>query len=88
MPTKIYPNWDFWFENKPSGYPEREDKIFSRQSVHFFLITWKPNIDMIRDVTDKAIATQPQRNPFDARSKKCFFSKTVNKQQRSTALRV
>jgi hypothetical protein len=19
--TKIYPNWDFWFENKPSGNP-------------------------------------------------------------------
>jgi hypothetical protein len=21
MPTKIYPNWDFWFENKLSGKP-------------------------------------------------------------------
>jgi hypothetical protein len=21
-PSKIYPNWDFWFENKPSGNPE------------------------------------------------------------------
>jgi hypothetical protein len=20
-PSKIYPNWDFWFENKPSGNP-------------------------------------------------------------------
>jgi hypothetical protein len=20
--SKIYPNWDFWFENKPSGNPE------------------------------------------------------------------
>jgi hypothetical protein len=20
-PPKIYPNWDFWFENKPSGNP-------------------------------------------------------------------
>jgi hypothetical protein len=20
-PTKIYPNWNFWFENKPSGNP-------------------------------------------------------------------
>jgi hypothetical protein len=19
---KIDPNWDFWFENKPSGYPD------------------------------------------------------------------
>jgi hypothetical protein len=21
-PSKIYPNWDFWLENKPSGNPE------------------------------------------------------------------
>jgi hypothetical protein len=20
-PSKIYPNWDFWFENKPPGNP-------------------------------------------------------------------
>jgi hypothetical protein len=20
-PSKIYPNWDFWFENKPFGNP-------------------------------------------------------------------
>jgi hypothetical protein len=24
MPSKIYPNWDFWFENKPSGNLARE----------------------------------------------------------------
>jgi hypothetical protein len=23
-PSKIYPNWDFWFENKPSGNPDLE----------------------------------------------------------------
>jgi hypothetical protein len=22
--SKIYPNWDFWFENKPSGNPALE----------------------------------------------------------------
>jgi hypothetical protein len=21
-PSKIYPKWDFWFENKPSGNPD------------------------------------------------------------------
>jgi hypothetical protein len=21
MPSEIYPDWDFWFENKPSGNP-------------------------------------------------------------------
>jgi hypothetical protein len=29
--TKIYPNWDFWFENIPSGNPvshcEQDDQI-------------------------------------------------------------
>jgi hypothetical protein len=25
MPSKIYPNWDFWFENKPCGNP---DEVF------------------------------------------------------------
>jgi hypothetical protein len=23
-PSKIYPNWYFWFENKPSGNPDPE----------------------------------------------------------------
>jgi hypothetical protein len=23
-PYKIYPNWDFWFENKSSGIPENK----------------------------------------------------------------
>jgi hypothetical protein len=23
-PYKIYPNWDFWFENKPSGNPVQD----------------------------------------------------------------
>jgi hypothetical protein len=22
---KIFPNWDFWFEDKPSGSPVRDD---------------------------------------------------------------
>jgi hypothetical protein len=26
---KIYPNWDFWFENKPSGNPARDRKSFT-----------------------------------------------------------
>jgi hypothetical protein len=25
-PSKIYPNWDFWFQNKPSGNPGRLSK--------------------------------------------------------------
>jgi hypothetical protein len=27
MPSKVIQNWDFWFENKPSGNPDRE-KLF------------------------------------------------------------
>jgi hypothetical protein len=23
-PSKIYPNWDFWFENIPSGNPDEK----------------------------------------------------------------
>jgi hypothetical protein len=26
-PSKIYPNWDFWFENKPSGNPGANAEI-------------------------------------------------------------
>jgi hypothetical protein len=33
-PPKFTQNWDFWFENKPSGNPdwakERENEVFSR----------------------------------------------------------
>jgi hypothetical protein len=25
--SKIYPNWDFWFENIPSGKPDDLSKI-------------------------------------------------------------
>jgi hypothetical protein len=25
MPSKIYPNWAFWFENKPSGNPHQNE---------------------------------------------------------------
>jgi hypothetical protein len=25
-PSKTYPNWDFWFENKPSGNPVNDIK--------------------------------------------------------------
>jgi hypothetical protein len=27
-PSKIYPNWDFWFENKPSGNPGRKTRFW------------------------------------------------------------
>jgi hypothetical protein len=26
-PSKIYPNWDFWFENRPSGNPGRAQRM-------------------------------------------------------------
>jgi hypothetical protein len=35
-PSKIYPNWDFWFENKPSGNPE-----FRRVVLQGFLLATK-----------------------------------------------
>jgi hypothetical protein len=27
-PSKIFPNWDYWFENKPSGSPGRREFLF------------------------------------------------------------
>jgi hypothetical protein len=29
MPSKFFPNWDFWFEKKPSGNPVAEDNILT-----------------------------------------------------------
>jgi hypothetical protein len=28
--SKIYPNWDFWFENKPSGSPDTDREYAMR----------------------------------------------------------
>jgi hypothetical protein len=42
-PYKIFPNWDFWFENKPSGNPAatlvRSDfrRIASSCAVHYIM---------------------------------------------------
>jgi hypothetical protein len=33
MPSKIYPNWEFWFENKPSGNPGKKVTMFSSSSL-------------------------------------------------------
>jgi hypothetical protein len=30
--SKIYPNWDFWFENKPSGNPGNEESFRNENS--------------------------------------------------------
>jgi hypothetical protein len=30
MPYKIYPRWDVWFENKPSGNPASDDETRDR----------------------------------------------------------
>jgi hypothetical protein len=31
-PSKIYPNWDFWFENKPSGNPDFDTETESKST--------------------------------------------------------
>jgi hypothetical protein len=38
-PTKIYPNWDFWFENKPPGNPDLHTS--SRSIPHYVHISLK-----------------------------------------------
>jgi hypothetical protein len=32
-PSKIYPNWDFWFENIPSGNPRCNKRASSGQAL-------------------------------------------------------
>jgi hypothetical protein len=34
-PSKIYSNWNFWFENKPSGNPAGNNEKRSFQVVEF-----------------------------------------------------
>jgi hypothetical protein len=55
-PSKIYPNWEFWYENKPSGNPEQQSQkeensgksgprktlFFSSKSYH--PLTWRDSI--------------------------------------------
>jgi hypothetical protein len=42
-PSKFYPNWDFWFENKPSGNPGWE---FEKLRITFFSV--KNSLHLIR----------------------------------------
>jgi hypothetical protein len=37
-PSKIYPNWDFWFENKPSGNPDMATGYFWLFDEDFFVV--------------------------------------------------
>jgi hypothetical protein len=39
-PSKIYPNWDFGFENKPSGNPDPNRAVFNPLRVHLKLKTF------------------------------------------------
>jgi hypothetical protein len=43
-PSKIYPKWDFWFENKPSGNPavKASNDILKR-----FLVTTRKVLTMV-----------------------------------------
>jgi hypothetical protein len=36
-PSKIYPNWDFWFETKPSGNPGLEPNAMTNDCFEMFL---------------------------------------------------
>jgi hypothetical protein len=51
MPLQIYPNWDFWFENIPSGNPaskllavrkKYQRTVFKTRKNDFFLTTITP----------------------------------------------
>jgi hypothetical protein len=36
IPSKIYPNLEFWFENKPSGNPAFRRNFFS--AMYYFVL--------------------------------------------------
>jgi hypothetical protein len=36
-PSKIYPNWNFWFEKKPSGNPE----VVNEENCQLFAECWR-----------------------------------------------
>jgi hypothetical protein len=44
-PSKIYPNWDFWFDNKPSGNLGLAQEFFNSLTIfkrpHFENRDWK-----------------------------------------------
>jgi hypothetical protein len=44
MSSKIYPNWDFLFENKPSGNPGANPTItnYSASAVNIYNVTSIP----------------------------------------------
>jgi hypothetical protein len=35
-PYKIYPYWDFWSENIPSGSPEKESLCYAKKNYYLF----------------------------------------------------
>jgi hypothetical protein len=39
-PSKIDPNWDFWYENMPSGNPDADEGFFVWVSESGFLCLW------------------------------------------------
>jgi hypothetical protein len=40
-PCKMFPNWDFWFENKPSGNPAAVKAYFSISDLVSTFLTLK-----------------------------------------------
>jgi hypothetical protein len=61
-PTKNYPNWDFWFENKPSGNPGRALFLptFQLPSEHGLFDTFQsvPTIDVYEKDRQKTVEIQ------------------------------
>jgi hypothetical protein len=41
-PFKVYPNWDFWFENKPSGNPACDMAMRARSDCFFAVMDDPP----------------------------------------------
>jgi hypothetical protein len=55
---KIYPNWDFWFENMPSGNPD--DYPLQKRDCSFESALWSPERETEPEVGQLVLQKNPE----------------------------
>jgi hypothetical protein len=73
-PSKIYPNWDIWIENMPSGNPGR--RVFGRHKKSFFeksFSCWIPMVLLILPNTFYLVMTNGANFKDDHRMYVCMY---------------
>jgi hypothetical protein len=64
-PPKIYPNWDFWFENKPSGNPGLQSAGGTRTGKQIrnpFPVDFAPFPEADKQVNSNCLQNRRRRN--------------------------